>query len=198
MQRRYVVRLKIHSSLVVGLRLIKLSEFVPTKSSVVVCLKMLWVNLNSVLVVFDSVVKLSLFPIGEASIVIKVSLIRHQTNGLSKALNSLIIGTFSIETYALVVIGICIIGINTYSRRIISYCLLKVSNFVKSEASVEESLEMVWHDVERLSILTYGGVVVSSFPCFITLGMKLLSMLLPFQIFLLVLGVVNINGFVLW
>jgi hypothetical protein len=198
MQRRDVVRLKSHSSLIVSLRLIKLSKLVPTKSSIVICLEMLWVNLNSVLVVFDCVVKFSLFPVGEASIVIKVSLIRHQTNSLSKALNSFIVGTFSIETYALVVICICIIRINIYSRRIISDSFFKLADFVKCKTSVEESFEMVGHDVERFSVLTDCSIVVSSFPCFIALGMELFSVLLSFQIFLLVLGVVDIYGFVLW
>lgn len=68
--------------MVISFGLLILIEFVPTESSVVKSLEMIWVPLDSVLVIFNGHIKLSFFSVGEAPVVIEVGLVGFYGNGL--------------------------------------------------------------------------------------------------------------------
>ena len=111
MQGLNILRLELHRTLIILLRLFVLAQLVPTKRSVIIGLEMLWVNTYSILVVLDGAVKLSLLAIGKPSVMIEVSLRWLDFNSLGETLNSFIVVSFPVKTNALVVICVRIVGV---------------------------------------------------------------------------------------
>lgn len=81
MKGRDVLGLKVYCALVVGFRLLVFVELVPAESTVVVSLEVIGVSNNCVLVVFDRVVELPLFPVSKPSVVVKICFVGFDRNG---------------------------------------------------------------------------------------------------------------------
>ena len=108
---------------------------------------MLWVSLNGILIVLDSIVKLSLLSICEPSIVVKIGFIRLDRDSFRETLNRIIIITFPVKRNAFIVVGIGVVWINQYCLRVVRNSFLKLAYLIIGEPSVEQGFKMVWHDL---------------------------------------------------
>lgn len=67
---------------------------------------------------------------------------------------------------------------------IVIYCFIKFTYFVESKSSIKECFEVIWHYINSLWVKINCCLIISFFPCSITLRMKhfsLLFLLLKFQ-----------------
>jgi len=112
-QSRCVALLKCYRLDVVSLCFLELTNFVPTKGSVVVALEMLTIKLNGSSIVMNSILVIPLLPVSEAPIVIEVCFGTLKLYCLGETMDSFIKVTFAIETDSLIVVGESIIGVDT-------------------------------------------------------------------------------------
>lgn len=114
MQCRNVILLKRYGLDVVSLCLFKFANLVPAEGPIVICLEMLPIKLYCPTIVHYSTLILSLLPVSESSVVIKISLSPFKLYGLSEAPNGLIKVPLAVKTYALIVIGECVVRVDAY------------------------------------------------------------------------------------
>lgn len=129
------------------------TKFIPAKSSIIKCFEMLWIYYNSLLVVFNSSIKLFLLSVSKTSVVIEISFIWLNIYSLTKAFYCVVIVSFSIKTYTFIIICISIVRINFYGPRIIFNSFIKLTNFVISKPTIKQCFKMIWHYFQGLCVI---------------------------------------------
>lgn len=175
---------------VVLLCFLQLPNLIPAKCSVVESFEMSSVNWNSCSVVLDRTLEVSFLSKCEAPVVIEVSLPWFKINCLSEALDCFIIVSLPVKTDALVVVSEGIVGVYLYCQGVIIDGSFKVPNFVKSESSVKECLEMIGDDLNSFAVELNGSLVISLFPCSISLRMEHLCL----RLLLLLVSSIALTG----
>jgi hypothetical protein len=150
---------------------------------------MLVLYLNSCRIVFNSVRKISFFPVSEASIVIEVRLARLKVYSHRETLDCLVEIPLTVQTYALVIICESVLRIDLNSASVISNGLIEFAYFVIGESPIEERLEVIRYGLNSLGVEFYCRLVISLFASCVPLGVTHLGMLLP----LLIVWVILIN-----
>jgi hypothetical protein len=112
----------------------------------------LGVNLNSLAVVLNAGLKVFLFSVGQASVVIEVGLGPLHVDSFREAFNRLIVVAHSVQTDALVVISERIIWLHLNGERIVGDGSVELAQLVVCKASVEKSLEMTRVHLQRFGV----------------------------------------------
>ena len=106
---------------VILLGFLELADLVPAEGAVVKGFEMLSVQLNGRSIIGDSIQEVSLLTEGKATVVIEICLGGLQVYGFSEGENSLVKVTFSVKTYAFVVISESIVWVYGYGCGVILY-----------------------------------------------------------------------------
>lgn len=137
----------------------------------------MWVDLDCILVILDSIVELPLLSVGETAVVIEVGLARLDRNGLRETLDGFIVVAFAVETDALVVVSVRVVWVDFDCLRIVLYCVVELADLVAGEATIEQSLEVIWHDLESASVVLNSSLIVALLARFVAFGVKIICLL---------------------
>ena len=132
--------------------LLKLSHFVPTKRTIIVCLEVFRVEVNCPRIILDSILVLTLLPVGETSIMIEISLSAFQLDRLSETSDCLFEVALPIETYAFIVECVRVARVDLNGSGVIMYSLVKLTDLIIGETSVEKGLEVRGQDLQSFAV----------------------------------------------
>jgi hypothetical protein len=156
MQGIDVVWLNPDAFYVVGFRLPRLPELVPTERSVIVRLEMLPIQLNRAGIVTNGRFKIPQLPIREPSIMVEIRLVRVQANGLTEITNGGLKVSLTIKRDASVVIGKGVLWVLGDCCGVVLDGKLVLVDFVVSKRTVEERLEVPRLCVQSLRVERNG------------------------------------------
>ena len=77
---------------------------------------------------------------------VEIRLLWFQINSSGKRLDGVVVVTLAIKRNTLVVVSKSIFWIDFDCTRVVLNCFVKLADFVKGEATVEKSFEVVWVD----------------------------------------------------
>ena len=110
------------------------------------------VQLYCFTVVFNCFLVVFCFPVCKAPVVIKVRFVVLKSDRLRETLHCLVEVTHPIERYTLIVISECVLRVNLYRSRVVSYRKLVLSLLIVGESSVEQGFKMLRVNLEGLSV----------------------------------------------
>ena len=138
---------------------------------------MIRVDLYGCRIVLDCVLEIPLFPEGEPSVVVEVSLARFQLYRLREAFDSLFEIAFPVQADAFVVIREGVVRVDLYRERVVLDSEVEFPDLIVSKSSVKESFEVARHDFEGFAVEFNGFFVVALLPSSVTLRMVDLGLL---------------------